>query len=69
MFCTLETVKAFRGVVEPKFPPKTILPVPADKVRVLFPSIVLENVILPAPEPVDKVETPAKVIGLAKEMF
>ena len=49
--------------------PKIILPVPAVSVRLLFPFTALENVISPAPDPVETEAVPVKFTALRKEAF
>lgn len=61
-------VMLVNGDVPPTLSPKRVLPVPLLKARVLAPSIVLEKVIDPAPEPELTVVAFVKVIALPKEM-
>ena len=44
-----------------------MLPVPAVKVRLLFPLTVLEKVMVPAPAPVDTEVVPVKLTARRKE--
>ena len=57
--------KALRGVKAPMAPSSSMSPAPAVKLRMLFPLIVLEKVILPPPVESDVV--PIKPTRLAKE--
>jgi len=52
----------------PMVEPKTMLPVPAVNVRLLFPFTVLENVISPAPDPVEMEVVPCKFTARRKEI-
>lgn len=63
------TVSVPRLVIDPMAPPNTMLPVPAKRVRLKSPSIVLEKVIVPAPELVEIEVLPTSDTAVANEAF
>lgn len=64
----VEIKRLLIGVVPPTVELKMIFPAPADKVRLKFPSTVLDKVMVPPPALLFKVEGLPRVIGAWKEM-